>query len=275
MRCSYCGGGGHNRRTCALLTERMKRRHDQAIANGLPDSWVVKEYQDRIAPKGKKVTNQQCGYCGEYGHTRRKCEVLQKDMNWYVVHHNILVKVAHDYIVTSPVGIGSLFTSTVQRWINGEPVQVTEHLVLTDFEIPLDIKRGQFAIYATLKSIQQGTEDKWNVREWVKNPTFQDRWSAAPKLVAPHTGIVPSSWVADNSIDIAKAKMLGLFRRVGNKDQDSRNYHFIKMDRAKRHLRENPMDSDSWRTQNSKETLKMLEPKNIRVNMFQDFRSGE
>tara|TARA_B100001093_G_scaffold503765_1_gene558609 strand:- start:686 stop:1447 length:762 start_codon:yes stop_codon:yes gene_type:complete len=253
----------------------MKRCHDEHIEAGHTDTWAIQRYRDRISPKGTKKANQQCGYCGEYGHTRRKCEVLQKDMNWYVVHHNILVKVAHDYIVTSPVGIGSLFTSTVRRWINGEPVQVTEHLVLTDFEIPLDIKKGQFAIYAILKSIQQGTKDKWNVREWVKNPTFQDRWSAAPKLVAPHTGIVPSSWVADNSIDIAEAKQLGFFRRVGRNSEDKRNHQLARRDQAKRYLESAEVDTGSWRYKNYTEELESFEPKNIRAKMFKDFKSGE
>ena len=97
------------------MTARMKRRHDDDIAEGHTDTWAIREYKDRINPKGTKKANQRCGYCGEYGHTRRKCEKLQQDMDWYIMHHNVLVKVAHDYIVQSPVGIGSLKSSIVRR----------------------------------------------------------------------------------------------------------------------------------------------------------------
>ena len=217
MRCSYCHQQGHNKRTCPVLTERMKRHHDVDVAAGKTDSWAIRQYKERINPKGTKKANQRCGYCGEYGHSRRKCEKLQQDMDWFIMHHNVLVKVAHDYIVQSPVGIGSLFTTTDQRWIEGEYKQITEHLVLTDFKVPLDIKQGQFAIHGVLKNVQSGYEHKMDIRPWVKNPSYKDRWGYAPKLVAASAGIVPSSWVADNLVDIAKAKQLGFFRRVGSK----------------------------------------------------------
>ena len=55
-RCRYCWQDGHNRRTCPTLTERMKVRAENMIENGYPDHYMVKEYQDRIAPKGKKVS---------------------------------------------------------------------------------------------------------------------------------------------------------------------------------------------------------------------------
>ena len=74
MRCSYCHKRGHNRRTCPDLTQRMKARADIDIAAGHTDSYSIREYQARIAPKGKKKSQQTCGYCGEMGHTRRTCD---------------------------------------------------------------------------------------------------------------------------------------------------------------------------------------------------------
>ena len=54
MRCSYCHKRGHNRRTCPDLTMRMKVRADADIAAGHTDSYYIRQYQERIAPKGKK-----------------------------------------------------------------------------------------------------------------------------------------------------------------------------------------------------------------------------
>ena len=259
MRCSYCHQEGHNRRTCPVMTARMKRRHDDDIAAGHTDSWAVGQYKDRISPKGTKKANQRCGYCGDYGHTRRKCEKLQQDMDWYIMHHNVLVKVAHDYIVSSPVGIGSLFTSTDSRWIEGEYKQVREHLVLTDFEVSKDIKQGEFSIYGILKNVQSGYDHKMDIRPYVKNPSYKDR----------------SSWVADNLVDIAKAKQLGYFRRVGRKNEDKRNYQLARRDDAKRYLESAEVDPDSWRYRDYTSELEKLEPENIRAKMFEDFKSGE
>ncbi len=275
MRCSYCHQQGHNKRTCPVLTERMKRRHDEHIEAGYTETWAIQQYRERISPKGTKKANQQCGYCGGYGHTRRKCEKLQQDMDWYIMHHNVLVKVAHDYIVTSPVGIGSLFTSTEERWVEGESKQFREHLVLTNFEVTKDIKQNEFPIRAILKNVQSGYDYKINIRPYVKNPAHKDRYAWSPKMVAASTGIVPSSWVADNLVDIAEAKQLGFFRRVGKKSEDKRNYQLARRDQAKRYLESAEVDTGSWRYREYTNELERLDPKNIRAKLFEDFKSGE
>ena len=153
MRCSYCHQRDHNKRTCSVLTKRLKERHDTDIEAGHTNTWAIQQYKDRIAPKGKKVSSQQCGYCGDYGHTRRKCEVLQKDKEWFVVHHNVNLRVAHDYIVQSPVGIGSLFRLKEQlyNYNTGEYDTSHEMLVLTGFSVPPIIKQDGFKIFATLQ----------------------------------------------------------------------------------------------------------------------------
>jgi hypothetical protein len=277
MRCSYCRQRGHNRRTCPVLTAQMKVRHDEHIAAGHTNTWAIQEYKDRIKPKGTKKVNQRCSYCGEYGHSRRKCEKLQQDMDWYIMHHNVLVKVAHDYIVSSPVGIGSLFFITDKRWVGDDYRQDREHLILTDFEVPLGIKKGEFAINGVLENVQSGYRQKIDVRNYVKNPSYykdyKDRYGWVPKLMSASTGIVPSSWVADNLMDIAKAKQLALFRRDGRKEEDKRNYVFGAREQAKRYLESGEVNSNSWQYREYTKELESLKPKNIRAKMFEDFKS--
>ena len=273
MRCSYCNQRGHNRRTCPVLTARMKVRHDVDIEAGHTDTWAIQEYKDRIKPKGTKKANQRCGYCGEYGHTRRKCEKLQQDMDWYIMHHNVLVKVAHDYIVQSPVGIGSLFTIKESKWVEDDYKQFTTHLILTDFEVPLGIKQDEFPIYGALKEIQSGYNRRVDIRRYVKNPYYNP--GGVPQMVTASTGIVRSSWVADNLLDIAKTKQLGFFRRDGRRDTDRRHYYFARRDQAKRYLESAEVNTASWRYRDCTKELASLDPKNIRAKMFEDFKSGQ
>ncbi len=174
MRCRYCYKRGHNRRTCPDLTKRMKERADDAIARGETDSYYIRQYQERIAPKGKKVSSQQCGYCGEYGHTRRKCEMLRKDKEWFVVHHNAHLRVAHDYIVSSPVGIGSLFRLKEHNYNynTGEYENIFSMMVLTGFKVFPVVKQDGFAIHATLQCPSTGKDKTVNVRHYVQNPAY-------------------------------------------------------------------------------------------------------
>ena len=248
-------------------------RHDVDIEAGHTDTWAIQEYRDRINPRGTKKANQQCGYCGDCGHTRRKCEKLQQDMDWYIMHHNVLVKVAHDYIVQSPVGIGSLFTTKKSRWVGDGYKHSTEHLVLTDFEVPLDIKQGEFSIYGVLKNFQSGYSHRADIRLYVKNPYYVTRLPSLTQMVTASTGIMPSSWVADNLVDIARAKQLGFFRRMGSKDQDKRTCQFARRADAKRYLESAEVDTGSWRYREYTKELESLDPKNIRAKMFEDFKS--
>ena len=141
-RCRYCYQTGHNQRTCPKKTAALKKRHDFSIEAGETDSYWIRQYQERIAP-GKKASQQTCGYCHERGHTRRKCEALKGDMDWFVQHHNEHVRVAHDYIVNSPVGLGSLFRQKTKDYDynTSSYVNINTLLVLTDFVIPLHTKK--------------------------------------------------------------------------------------------------------------------------------------
>ena len=63
VRCSFCHGTGHNRRSCPEL----KKYCDEN-----PDSDWAKFETHRKARKNKK----RCGYCGETGHNKRTCPQL-------------------------------------------------------------------------------------------------------------------------------------------------------------------------------------------------------
>jgi len=282
MRCSYCHQRGHNKRTCPVLTERLKSRHDDDIAAGHTNTWAIQQYKDRIAPKGMKVSSQKCGYCGDHGHTRRKCEVLRKDKEWFVVHHNAHLRVAHDYIVSSPVGIGSLFRRNEQRieeynYNTGEYDTSHEMLVLTGFSIPPIIKQDGFRIFATLQHPTTGLKKQVDVRHYVQNPEYGESWRNHPKLLTPCCGIVPSDWIQSQSITLASANKLDYFKRVGRKDEDRRDYAFRSIAHTREILEKYPPSADDRYDHHgrAKKELAQYTPEHNRVKLFADFKSGE
>ena len=279
MRCSYCHQRDHNKRTCSVLTKRLKERHDTDIEAGHTNTWAIQQYKDRIAPKGKKVSSQQCGYCGDYGHTRRKCEVLQKDKEWFVVHHNVNLRVAHDYIVQSPVGIGSLFRLKRQEYNynTGEYDTSHEMLVLTGFSVPPIIKQDGFKIFATLQHPTTGLKKQIDVRGYVKNPDYASNWRNQPTLLSPSRGVVPSDWIGGQSITLASANKLDYFKRVGRKNEDRRGYAFSTLDHTRALIEKYPPSADDQYNHHgrAKAELAQYTPEHNRVKLFEDFKSGE
>jgi len=276
MRCSYCHQQGHNRRTCPGLTERLEKRHDDDIAEGHTNTWAIQQYKDRIAPKGTKKANQQCGYCGDYGHTRRKCEVLRKDKEWFVVHHNVHLRVAHDYIVSSPVGIGSLFRWKKQEYNynTAEYYTIHEMFVLTGFSIPPIIKQDGFKILATLQHPIKGWKQTVDVRQYVQNPDYASNWGSEAALLSPTRGVVPSDWIQSQSITLASASNLDYFKRVDRKDKDRRDDVFNSLSHAREILEKYPPSADD-RYDRAKAELAQYTPEHNRAKLFEDFKSGQ
>ena len=255
--CRYCWTGGHNRRTCPALTERMKQRAESAIEQGYPDHDFVKEYQERIAPKGKKKSQQTCGYCEEKGHTRRKCDVLQKDKEWFAKHHNEHVRLAHDYIVSSPIGIGSLFKRKIRRYdySNGEYKCTTGICILTGFEYKKRVVSGNMFIYAILTDPASGCIIPIDLRNYVINPEYGQQYSSGTTLFSRDTQTIPSDWVFNQSVTVDTLASHPYFCRIGHKREDLRSGLFRDRDQA---------------------STKILERYTVaynRVNIFEDFKS--
>lgn len=280
MRCSYCHQRGHNRRTCPVLTKWVKERHDDDIAAGNTDTWAIQEYRDRISPKGTKKANQRCGYCEEYGHTRRKCETLQKDKEWFVIHHNAHLRVAHDYIVSSPVGIGSLFRWKRQEYNYGTGEYDINYvmLVLTCFSVATVTKRNGFGILATLQHPTKSFGLTVDVRPYVKNPEYgASSFCNEPTLLSPARGVVPSDWIQSQSITLGTASQLDYFKRVGRKQDDIRDYVFTKIAHTLELLEKYPPSADGRYDYHghAKAELAKYTPEHNRVVIFKDFKSGE
>ncbi len=68
VRCGYCGGEGHNRRSCEDLRE---------YAENNPDSWTARQYKRRKEAASARSQNRRCSFCGKSGHNRRSCQSLK------------------------------------------------------------------------------------------------------------------------------------------------------------------------------------------------------
>ena len=280
MRCSYCHQRGHNKRTCPVLTQRMKQRADAEIAAGRTDGYYIRQYQERIAPKGKKKSQQTCGYCGKIGHTRRTCDVLRKDREWLVIHHNAHVRVAHDYIVSSHIGLGSLFQMS-QRLYNydtGDYDRKNQLMVLTGFSINKQGKCDGFPIIATLRQLgSEGIEQSINIRHYVKDADYGGGWRSSPTLVTPMREVIPSDWVQKQAINFADTANHEYFRRTGRKNEDARDWMFRNITRAHEIIEKyTPFPDDQYnRVGRAKDDLARYTPEHNRAKLFEDFKSGE
>ena len=138
VRCSYCYGTGHSRRTCPELhpngtpaQQRAKAREAEKAQRKL-----AREQRKRDKEAGRPVTKttRKCGYCGEQGHSRRHCEVLAADKARLVEltldYRNKLAKEVN----AQGIGKGALVATKVREWSNAanDYVNVGRYAMITE-----------------------------------------------------------------------------------------------------------------------------------------------
>ena len=215
MRCSYCHQRGHNKRTCPVLTQRMKAARRRRNRCGTYRRLLHSPVSGADRPQGQEeVTADSVATVGNIGHTRRTCDVMRKDREWLVIHHNAHVRVAHDYIVSSHIGLGSLFQMS-QRLYNydtGDYDRKNQLMVLTGFSINKAGKCDGFPIIATLRQLgSEGIEHSINIRHYVQDANHGGGWRSTPTLVTPMREVIPSDWVQKNAINFADTATFGVF----------------------------------------------------------------
>lgn len=117
-RCGFCGGRGHDRRTCEKLTE---------IAKENPNGYWARE---KARMEKNKKTVRKCSWCNEPGHTKRTCQNLKQALAREEASARIWNKTFLDKLKEYGLGIGSLVRitgpdsddsgSSRQRWIQDQ-----------------------------------------------------------------------------------------------------------------------------------------------------------
>jgi hypothetical protein len=120
VRCSWCYEVGHSQRACPQRypdgTPAQQRKAQEA--KDLEARKLLRESRRADKAAGVKVAKvpRKCGYCKEYGHIRRKCEVLATDKtrlgDAILDYRNKVV----DEIVTNGIGPGALVITTVNEY---------------------------------------------------------------------------------------------------------------------------------------------------------------
>ena len=96
--CSYCGGKGHNRRSCATKKEYVAQN---------PDSYTAR--RDAVAAEQRKNRPRTCSYCLESGHNARTCGTKVKDKRILAQKLSRQRAVIMDKMIENGIGIGTLF----------------------------------------------------------------------------------------------------------------------------------------------------------------------
>ena len=227
MYCTYCQGAGHNRRTCKPYTSYLKR-----LADAVPESESYRaQYQARLHPQGKKVEHMKCGYCKMTGHTRRKCETLEKDIKSLTNLQKEKVLCASARIEESSIGIGSLFTRSRTVWNKGLYARVKTYYTVVDFKVTLDLTLVP-SIIGVCKALQDVPNLNINLKVYDKNPEYGFGTEYQARLLSKANGDFDSeSWICANTPTVYKTSLLEHWKRSGSKNTDCRNSFFYTLDR--------------------------------------------
>lgn len=224
MRCSYCRYEGHNKTTCEAQTEYLRKR----ALNTDSEYWRSR-YEERIAPRGRKMSSKRCGYCRDLGHTRRSCPSLVEDRKWYTQFHNESVDILHSYLERSHIGIGSLFKVRLTEW-DDDRIRYFDSLhLLVSLEMPDNLLTTTLQPHMVLREISsKGHQIRKTLRPLVvtgRDPSY----SRKAVLISPSRQDLPNDWAISKKISFEDTKHHKLFTRTGCKEDDKRNHVFIQM----------------------------------------------
>ena len=125
VRCGYCGEIGHNRSSCphqraARLKkiEEYKAKMEEVGPDHKDYDWyarLIGHQQRNLKTNKPKGAQRRCGFCGEYGHSRRTCTKRKEQINEKVNQAIFAREFVRDVIVRHQIGLGSLVTVDVSR----------------------------------------------------------------------------------------------------------------------------------------------------------------
>ena len=113
--CRFCGGEGHNKRTCREIVTVSENAPDDPFAQSFREKISIREMKRReaIAIRRKEASTRpknkpKCGFCRSEGHTRRNCPKLLKfKKNLYKANTNWR-KAFSEKVKDSGLAVGSL-----------------------------------------------------------------------------------------------------------------------------------------------------------------------
>jgi len=112
VRCSYCGGAGHNRAGCSDYKERIETLRKEFG----DDHYNVRLYDQKKASKAlrKSQSVRVCSYCQEGGHNRATCQSLKGHIAETIKQNAAFRQSLYDCLAAANFGLGSIVTNG--RW---------------------------------------------------------------------------------------------------------------------------------------------------------------
>ena len=182
VRCSYCYGTGHNKRSCPEYTERLKQHAMSEIESGDYDGYWGRQYNKRVndglyadgTPMSDEHLNQakvrggkvrRCTYCGSKGHNRRTCPTLKANKEAYVVDAIAFRRRLVDAMRSAGIGVGALVST--ERWGDTYCWMVTQ--IRWNHIDHLRVGHCDPVMGQNVKTV-----DRYNQTQWMALPALED-----------------------------------------------------------------------------------------------------
>mgnify|MGYP001355812278 CR=1 FL=1 len=245
--CGFCGGKGHNRRSCEKLKAHQQERYEEAMKTPVDE----RSYYDEVAINRwnarheKKSVSRTCTYCGKTGHNRRSCEHLKAHMA-HVHEQNVAFKKAFlEWTHASGLGVGALVRQKKRKclmYVTGLKWETVNVWCASD-HIPAwicasDLSRmGQNMGNNMLSQRHPDgwpTGPKWGARDsrWIEDRYDCEVVSGVPSKVEP-----PKDWL---EFDPKEMKEFFSERELWQAESESRvwSLDFWNLDEKKQSLKE-------------------------------------
>ena len=111
-------------------TERAEQLRQQYLKRTKIDLKTGEKVTNKAA-KAERMKKVKCGYCGDYGHTRRSCPAVKEDYEVFKVLSKKYRQAAYDKLRELNVNIGSMVFA--RRWSRGEYKNVL--YLVTEFKL--------------------------------------------------------------------------------------------------------------------------------------------
>lgn len=131
VRCSHCGGIGHNRAGCQVLKDYIE---DRRAMYG-DDDFRVRSYDAKKSRRKASSANRKCSWCGGADHTRRSCSGYKTAEATYVAKNAEYRRNLVQAMIDTGFGPGALIRRLpLSRWDDPNDPRWTKVFMISDLK---------------------------------------------------------------------------------------------------------------------------------------------
>jgi len=110
VNCNWCGGRGHNRRSCPSKKKHIKDN---------PDGYEARNDTNQRRTVKAQAQNRRCSYCKDKGHNRQTCTILKRDKVYASKKNKKFVGIVKEAMIQIGLGVGAMVSK--EHWNSGKP----------------------------------------------------------------------------------------------------------------------------------------------------------